>query len=472
MTEWVNQDTAENPQKTPTKNKWTGLILDPLTSIYDKTMKNIEEEYEKYADAFSVREGFEYEIDNTPIYTQEPDSDTPPESVETTESEDEKPVLSEDEKSKLLTVIYDIFVKILTTLATLFVAYNIYYNVKNTGKQIDVHDAVQFTSFGPFYLLTGAMLKSVKFFEDGLLVTIPKYLKFILNQSQIFSDRTLFGIMLYVASLMVNYLKTEWSRLYNFLFKNELTRKSIYKFLFKTEGNKAVYGLLKVVFIYYFLFNNFSIWDSEAGFTYNTGMVFFKSIGFILWLILIIVCFSSIFKPMVSFANFIFMFIVLFYSGFCIAYDIKSLDPRKIINAIRSINFDMNVGNVIFDSQTDNEYKQIFESGLKGLFKLVPYGIMVYAFAQVIPDIMNIGIDSAKWTMLGVVIVSIIGISISGIREYFIVNEIIAKVKRSINDQIDDFKNIDWDGISANQANIIQHLKVDSEKNVIGSARV
>jgi hypothetical protein len=66
MTEWVNQD---NPQ-TPIKNKWTGLVLDPLTSIYDGVIRDIEEEYDKYADVFSSKEGFEYEIDNTPIYAQ------------------------------------------------------------------------------------------------------------------------------------------------------------------------------------------------------------------------------------------------------------------------------------------------------------------------------------------------------------------------------------------------------------------
>jgi hypothetical protein len=466
MTEWVNQDMEKNLH-IPTKNKWTGLVLDPLTSIYDKTIRNIEEEYEKYAGAFSTIEGFEYEIDNTPIYAQ-PDTDQEPEPEPVEDEKEEEPQsISDEDKSKLMETIYDIFVKIITTLATLFVAYNIYYNVKNTGKQIDVHNSIEFTSFGPFYLLTGALLKSVKFFEDGLLVTIPTYLKFLLNQSQIFSDRTLFVIMFGVASYMVNYLKTEYIRLYNFFGKKELTQKSIYEFLFKTEGNKIVYGFLKMVFVYYFMFNNFSIWDPEAGFTYNTGMVFFKAIGFILWLILIIVCFSSIFKPMVSFANFIFMFIVLFYSGFCIAYDIKSLNPRKIIDTIRTMNFDMNMNNVIFDSQTDNEYEQIFESGFKGLFKFVPYGIMVYAFAQVIPDIMNIGMDSAKWTMMGLVIASIIGISVSGIREYFVVNEIIANVKMAINQQITDFQNIDWDGISADQARIIQHLSKVSENNVI-----
>lgn len=465
MTEWVNQDTEKNPH-IPTKNKWTGLVLDPLTSIYDNVIRNAEQEYEKYAGAFSSKEGFEYEIDNTPIYT-EPGPEDEPEPEPIAEEEETTPSMNDEEKTILMATIYDIFVKILTTLATLFVAYNIYYNVKTTGKQFDIHDNIEFVSFGPFYFLTGALLKSVKFFEDGLLVTIPTFLKFFLNRTQIFSDRALFGIMLFVASGKVNYLKTEWSRLYDFLFKKKLTQKSIYKFLFKTEGNKAVYGILKTVFVYYFMFNNFSIWDPEAGFTYNTGMVFFKAIGFILWLILIIVGFSSIFKPMVSLTNFIFMFTALFYSGFCIAYDIKSLNPRKIINAIRTMNFDMNMNNVIFDSQTDNEYKQIFESGFKGLFKLVPYGIMVYAFAQVIPDIMNIGLDSAKWTMLGIVSTAIIWISVTGIREYFVVNQIIAEVKKAINQQITDFQNIDWDGISADQTRIIQHLKKDSENVVI-----
>jgi hypothetical protein len=466
MTEWVNQDIEKNPH-IPTKNKWTGLVLDPLTSIYDKTMRNIEEEYEKYSGAFSTIEGFKYEIDNTPIYAQpDPDQEPEPEPV-ADEKEEEPSSISDEEKSKLMEMIYDIIVKILTTLATLFVAYNIYYNVKNTGKQIDVHNTIEFTSFGPFYLLTGALLKSVKFFEDGMLVTIPTYLKFFLNQSRIFSDRTLFIIMFGVASYMVNYLKNEYVRLYNFLFKKDITKKSIYNFLFKAEGNKAVYGFLKSVFVYYFVFNNFSIWDPEAGFTYNTGMVFFKALGFIIWLILIIVCFSSIFKPMVSFANFIFMFIVLFYSGFCIAYDIKSLNPKTIINTIRSINFNMNINNVIFDSQTGNEYEQIFESGYKGLFKFVPYGIMIYAFAQVIPDILNIGVENAKWTMLGLVIASIIGIGVRGIREYLIVNQIIDDVKRAINQQITDFQNIDWDGISADQAKLLQHLNTASEHNVI-----
>ena len=76
MTEWVNQDTEKNPH-IPTKNKWTGLVLDPLTSIYDNVIRNAEQEYEKYAGVFSSKEGFEYEIDNTPIYTEPGPEDEP-----------------------------------------------------------------------------------------------------------------------------------------------------------------------------------------------------------------------------------------------------------------------------------------------------------------------------------------------------------------------------------------------------------
>lgn len=128
------------------------------------------------------------------------------------------------------------------------------------------------------------------------------------------------------------------------------------------------------------------------------------------------------------------------------------------------MSFDMNINSVLFDPYTDNEYKQMFESGYKGLFKMVPYGIMIYAFAVVIPDILKINVDAAKWTMLGLAIASIIGIGISGLREYFIVNKIIKDVKTAIDDQIDDFKSIDWDGITADQARLIEHLKLDSEK--------
>ena len=134
MTEWVNQD---NPQ-TPIKNKWTGLVLDPLTSIYDGVIHDIEEEYDKYANVFSSKEGFEYEIDNTPIYAQpgpepEPTQDEEPEE----EPVKEPPSMSEDKKSQLMSAIADIVIRIITTLATLYVSYNLYYNMKKTGKQID-----------------------------------------------------------------------------------------------------------------------------------------------------------------------------------------------------------------------------------------------------------------------------------------------------------------------------------------------
>jgi len=196
------------------------------------------------------------------------------------------------------------------------------------------------------------------------------------------------------------------------------------------------------------------------------------------------VCFAAIFKPMLSFTTLIHFCIVFFYSMFCIPYDIKTLSLKTIINTMRSISFDMNMNNVFFDPYSDNDFKQMFESGYKGLFKLLPYGVMIYAFAMVIPDIMKIGTDGVKWTifssdimkigtdevkwtMLSLVIASILGISVSGIREYFIVNKIIKDVKNAIDDQIEDFKAIDWDGITADQSRLLQMLKRTSETNTM-----
>jgi len=479
-TEWVNRD--DGIKVLPrSKAKWTGLVIEPLTSIYDKVIQDIETEYDTYAAAFahwtdkdtlnkgspSVVEGFEYEIDNTPIYTSpEPEKEPEEEELEEEPEKDETkpPPMSDDEKTSLMTSVYDIIFRVITILGTLFVAYNLYYTMKKTGKNVDFYSLLSFMSFGPFYILTGAMLKTVGFFDNAMLNIIPYYLQSAINSTSILGDRTLFAILFMISTSIVEYLKGEIPRIFNFIFTNPMTKDSVYNFLFKSNGNAAVAGLHKTVFIYYFLFNNFSIWDSDAGIVYNTGMIFFKSIGFILWLIFVIVCFSAIFKPMLSFSTFIHLVIVLFYSVFCIPYDTKSLNIKTIINSVRSMSFDMNMGNVIFDPYSDNEYKQMFESGFKGLFKLVPYGIMIYAFAVVIPDIMNINVDAAKWTMLGIAIASILGISVSGFREYFIVNKIIKDVKNAIDDRINDFQNIDWDGITADQERLIQHLKHDTEQ--------
>jgi len=340
--------------------------------------------------------------------------------------------------------------------------------MKKTGKQIDFYSGLSFLTFGPFYVLTNAMLKTVKFFDDALTDVIPSYLQKLIDHTTIFSDRTMFIMLFMIASIIVNYLKGELTRIYQFIFMNEMTWKSLYKFLFKSDGNKSVSGMHKAVFIYYYLFNNFSIWDPEAGIAYNTGMIFFKSLGFILWLIFVIVCFAAIFKPMLCFTTLIHFGIVFFYSMFCIPYDTKTWSIKNTINIMRSMCFDMNMNSVLFDPYTDNEYKQMFEAGYKGVFKLVPYGIMIYAFAVVIPDIMNLGVDSVKWSMLALSIASIVGISVSGIREYFIVNKIIKDVKTAIDDQIEDFKSIDWDGINADQTRILQHLKKTSEQVVLG----
>ena len=223
MTEWVNQD---NPQ-TPIKNKWTGLVLDPLTSIYDGVIRDIEEEYDKYADVFSSKEGFEYEIDNTPIYAQpgpEPEPEPEPIQDEKPEPVKEKP-MSEDKKSKLMSAIADIVIRIITILATLYVSYNLYYNMKKTGKQIDFYSGLNFLSFGPFYVLTNAMLKTVKFFDDALTDVIPSYLQKLINYTTIFSDRTMFIMLFMIASIIVNYLKGEITRIYQFIFMNEMTWK-------------------------------------------------------------------------------------------------------------------------------------------------------------------------------------------------------------------------------------------------------
>ena len=68
-TKWVDGINEEIPRETDTRetdtSKWTGLVVEPLTSIYDKVIKDIETEYETYAKSFSdTKEGFEYEIDN------------------------------------------------------------------------------------------------------------------------------------------------------------------------------------------------------------------------------------------------------------------------------------------------------------------------------------------------------------------------------------------------------------------------
>jgi hypothetical protein len=80
---------------------------------------------------------------------------------------------------------------------------------------------------------------------------------------------------------------------------------------------------------------------------------------------------------------------------------------------------------------------------------------------------MKIGTDGVKWTMLSLAAASILGIGVSGIREYFIVNKIIKDVKNAIDDQIEDFKAIDWDGITADQSRLLQMLKRTSETNTM-----
>ena len=110
--------------------------MEPLTSIYDNVIKDIETEYETYAKSFSpTKEGFEYEIDNTPIYaTRGPEDEKIQEQEEETSQTKEEPSMNEDEKSQLMTTVADIIIKVITVLATLFVAYNLYYNMKKTGK--------------------------------------------------------------------------------------------------------------------------------------------------------------------------------------------------------------------------------------------------------------------------------------------------------------------------------------------------
>ena len=131
------------------------MVVEPLTSIYDKVIKDIETEYETYAKSFSdTKEGFEYEIDNTPIYATRGPEDEPAPEEEEEEAPPKKeappPSMTEDERSQLMTTIANIVIKVVTVLATLFVTYNLYYNMKKTGKQIDFYSGLNFMSFGPF----------------------------------------------------------------------------------------------------------------------------------------------------------------------------------------------------------------------------------------------------------------------------------------------------------------------------------
>jgi hypothetical protein len=212
-TEWVNRDDGglEHPPKT--KSKWTGLVMDPIASIYDKVIQDIETEYDTYAAAFanwtdkdtlnkgspSVVEGFEYEIDNTPIYTSpEPEPEPEDEPEEPVKDETKPPPMSDEEKSNLMSSVYDIILRVITILGTLFVAYNLYYTMKKTGKHIDFYGLLSFMSFGPFYILTGAMLKTVGFFDNAMLNIIPYYLQLAINSTSVLRDRTLFLSLIHI----------------------------------------------------------------------------------------------------------------------------------------------------------------------------------------------------------------------------------------------------------------------------------
>ncbi len=261
-----------------------------------------------------------------------------------------------------------------TSLLSLYLAYNLYFNLTVGDKKIvEIEKTLDSIPMKP---ATNWFVEIVKYINSFITTSIPTRLKSVIDGNPYFKYRTVFVLFVVLANFILKPAVNNIVKFFQGLSKQK--PKNVLKYIFNFKNNNKIISVLFFFFLTKSLYTMFL--EESAG--PIVSFVVANPILFLVGLFVYVVVLYPITVPLSTFAVtclFIFYgFLSMIYFYYMESFDAKSpyANVSSFSELFNAMNHHMNFGPVVFENQS-NTMEKAFAFVFNDIHYLYLFGILV-----------------------------------------------------------------------------------------------
>lgn len=320
---------------------------------------------------------------------------------------------------KDIPIINDMLTTVAASLISLYLAYNLYFNLTVGGnKMFEIDSTLDKIPMKP---ATNWFVEIVKNINSFITISIPTRIRTFVDGNSYIKYRTIFVFFVVLSNFL---LKPAMSNLVGFFTGlAKQTPKTIFKYISSPSNNNKIISVLFFFFLTKALYSLFL----EQGTGPIVSFIVANPILFAIGLLIYVVVLYPITVPLSSFAVscllIFYCFFSMIYFYFTQKFDASSpyANVSSFSELFSSMNNHLNFGPVLFENQ-NNIFEKIFAFIFNDIYYVYFLGVLV----SMIPLILKM-----QSTMLRMYIFILVGslIGLCGAFKYYGVSELVNKIK-------------------------------------------
>lgn len=331
------------------------------------------------------------------------------------ETEETKKVKKDDGSTKNdIGVINDMTLTAITSLMSLYLAYNLYFNLTvGDQKMLEVEKTLDSIPMKP---ATNWFVEIVKYINIFVTTSIPTRVKTFIDGNAYFKYRSLFVLFVVLANFTLKPVMTKLTEFFNGLSWQKF--KKLFTFKFSSNLNFKNNNILISILFFFFLTKALFSMFLEQSASPIVSFIVANPFLFLFCLFIYVIALYPITVPLSTFAVrcllIFYGFLSMIYFYYMKSFDATSpyANVSSFSELLGAINSHMNFGHVVFENQNN-----IFEKGFAFIFNDIHYLYFLGILASMIPYILKFQSTSLKmyfFALVGVLIAFIGVLKIDG----------------------------------------------------------
>ena len=333
---------------------------------------------------------------------------------ETQETQETKKTKDDGSTKKDNEIINDMMLTAVTSLMSLYLAYNLYFNLTvGDKKMLEIDKTLDSIPMKP---ATNWFVEIVKYINIFVTTSIPTRVKTFIDGNAYFKYRTLFVLFVVLANFTLKPVMTKLTEFFNGLSWQKF--KKLFTFNFSSKLNFKNNNIIISILFFFFLTKALYSMFLEQSAGPIVSFIVANPFLFLFCLFIYVIALYPITVPLSTFA----VTCLLIFYGFLSMiyfYYMKSFDATSPYANVSSfsellgaINSHMNFGHVVFENQNN-----MFEKGFAFIFNDLHYLYFFGILASMIPYILKFQSTTMKmyfFAVLGILMTFIGLLKIDG----------------------------------------------------------
>ena len=333
---------------------------------------------------------------------------------ETQETQETKETKDDGSTKKDNEIINDMMLTAVTSLMSLYLAYNLYFNLTvGDKKMLEIDKTLDSIPMKP---ATNWFVEIVKYINIFVTTSIPTRVKTFIDGNAYFKYRTLFVLFVVLANFTLKPVMTKLTEFFNGLSWQKF--KKLFTFNFSSKLNFKNNNIIISILFFFFLTKALYSMFLEQSAGPIVSFIVANPFLFLFCLFIYVIALYPITVPLSTFA----VTCLLIFYGFLSMiyfYYMKSFDATSPYANVSSfsellgaINSHMNFGHVVFENQNN-----MFEKGFAFIFNDLHYLYFFGILASMIPYILKFQSTTMKmyfFAVLGILMTFIGLLKIDG----------------------------------------------------------